>query len=310
LNEKSGYFVAKRNVFDNKIFRDCKTYLVYSEILRLISHKRFTIESDGYNGITLQAGQTILKYSHLERWNIKNYEVSRIILKLKDNNLLNYETKYMKSNITPQYTLVTVSKDIFTISREKPLQQPMQHQTQQPTINNYNDLQDDLQQPMQQPMQQPNELQHIYNNKKNLNKKNSNKNKDKEKINKKESFENSNLEQEMKQFDLSFVDSNFIDIFNEFIQFRKDLKKPFKTMQGIRGCYNNLIELSNNNPDTAKLIVKQSIANEWQGLFPIKNNQSGYNQKPRSNYMPLPDSYDEPEKPINNIYKMQKATNF
>ena len=87
MNEKSGYFVAKRNVFDNKIFRDCKTYLVYSEILRLISHKRFTIESDGYNGITLQAGQTILKYSHFERWNIDKRVISEIMKKLKDNNL-------------------------------------------------------------------------------------------------------------------------------------------------------------------------------------------------------------------------------
>ena len=39
--------------------------------------------------------------------------------------------------------------------------------------------------------------------------------------------------------------------------------------------YNSLVKLSNNNPETAKKIVEQSMSNNWQGLFELKDEPKG-----------------------------------
>ena len=74
-----------------------------------------------------------------------------------------------------------------------------------------------------------------------------------------------------KEIDLSFCIPSFIPIMNEWIAFKKEKGQTYKPI-GLKGCYNNLLKLSNSNPTTAKLIVEQSIANNYSGLFELKNN--------------------------------------
>ncbi len=62
--------------------------------------------------------------------------------------------------------------------------------------------------------------------------------------------------------------------FARFLAYRKEMGKPFRTQQGIDQCYKRLLELSGGNPHTAIRIVEQSIANEWQGLFALKQTHS------------------------------------
>jgi hypothetical protein len=56
----------------------------------------------------------------------------------------------------------------------------------------------------------------------------------------------------------------------EWCDFRKALKKPYKTTTGAAAAYNKLLTLSENDSDRAIAIINQSIENEWLGFFPLK----------------------------------------
>ena len=73
-------------------------------------------------------------------------------------------------------------------------------------------------------------------------------------------------------WDLSFAISSFQPILYEWVCYRKEIKKSFKSKKSIEAAYKQLYELSDGNFQTAKKIVEQSIASSWQGLFPLKEN--------------------------------------
>lgn len=66
-----------------------------------------------------------------------------------------------------------------------------------------------------------------------------------------------------------------------WVEFRKSMRKPYKTKEGEAAAYNRLLKLSESNSLVAIEIIDQSIANEWQGLFPLKNDA-----KPASSLKP------------------------
>ena len=65
-----------------------------------------------------------------------------------------------------------------------------------------------------------------------------------------------------KELCFDFVELVYKPTFMRFIEFRKQMKKPFITQDGVEMCYKKLIELSNNNAQIAMKIVEQSISNE------------------------------------------------
>lgn len=76
-----------------------------------------------------------------------------------------------------------------------------------------------------------------------------------------------------KDFDLSFVDSEYLEAFQEWLDYKKARRETYKTQASLQKCFKSLLSLSDNNPDTARRIIDQSIANNWAGLFELK--QSG-----------------------------------
>ena len=78
-----------------------------------------------------------------------------------------------------------------------------------------------------------------------------------------------------------FVSIEFQSIFQDWLEYKKQRKEAYKTEKSIQLCYNKLIKLSGNNPDIARQIVEQSMANNWAGLFELKNENHGNN---RTNY--------------------------
>ena len=70
-------------------------------------------------------------------------------------------------------------------------------------------------------------------------------------------------------YDFSFVAEDMAETFFRWLSYRKELKKPFNTQSSLRTNYNKLMKLADNSPEQARLIVEQSIANQWQGLFHI-----------------------------------------
>ena len=108
-------------------------------------------------------------------------------------------------------------------------------------------------------------------------------NKEKE-IKEKEIKENNNKEEIKKEeikkeekkkfsFDFSNFDENFIEHVNSWLEYKKERKEPYKSQKGLNAFYNKLLDYSKNDPDTAKKIIEQSMANNWAGIFELKEAQ-------------------------------------
>ena len=80
-----------------------------------------------------------------------------------------------------------------------------------------------------------------------------------------------NPPKEYEKFSFDFLDKDFSEIFFQWINYKSERRNKYGTQGSIKLCYDNLLELSGNNPSIAKQIVKQSMANNWSGLFPIKS---------------------------------------
>jgi hypothetical protein len=88
----------------------------------------------------------------------------------------------------------------------------------------------------------------------------------------KESKVNKSKEEEnIKEF-VASLPSSFLAVWEKWIEYKRKIRKPYKTREGMEGKFNELVTLSGNNPETAMKIVEQSISNEWSGLFALKFN--------------------------------------
>lgn len=77
-----------------------------------------------------------------------------------------------------------------------------------------------------------------------------------------------------KKFNFDFIEEPYKEAFNSWLQYKKERRESYKTQTSLEACYRNLKKLSGNNPETAKEIIENSFANNWSGLFPLKNNKT------------------------------------
>lgn len=75
----------------------------------------------------------------------------------------------------------------------------------------------------------------------------------------------------------SFVANEYKATFDKWLTYKKERKQSYKGAISARQCYNQLLELSGNNAAVAEKIVNQSIANNWSGLFPLKEEKGALN---------------------------------
>lgn len=73
------------------------------------------------------------------------------------------------------------------------------------------------------------------------------------------------------KFDLGFIADEFREDYTAWLDYRKEINKPFKTQRSVELNYQSALRLSGNDPKIFKQIIEQSIANGWQGLFELKN---------------------------------------
>lgn len=71
--------------------------------------------------------------------------------------------------------------------------------------------------------------------------------------------------------DMSFVNETFMPIVLEWLEYKKEKRQSYK-QRGFNAMYESLLKMSNHNPSVAKVIVEQSMQNNYSGLFPLKNN--------------------------------------
>lgn len=72
-----------------------------------------------------------------------------------------------------------------------------------------------------------------------------------------------------------FIAPEFEEAFNLWLEYKRQRRESYKSKMSLQACYNKLLKLSDGNPFTAMLIVQQSMANNWAGLFELKENKNG-----------------------------------
>lgn len=71
--------------------------------------------------------------------------------------------------------------------------------------------------------------------------------------------------------DLYFVEEEYKDIFIYWLNYKKERGQPYK-QTGAEACYRKLLTLSGGDKQMMIAIIEQSMSNNYQGLFPLKDN--------------------------------------
>jgi len=82
---------------------------------------------------------------------------------------------------------------------------------------------------------------------------------------------------------LETVDSAWREVMRQWLEYKSARKQTYKTELGAQKCLSMLKDLSHNNPRTAQAIIDQSIANNWAGLFALRDNGTTSRGQPDPN---------------------------
>jgi len=94
--------------------------------------------------------------------------------------------------------------------------------------------------------------------------------------------------------DMSIVAPEMREVVDTWLAYKKEKGKMYKPI-GFKNFYKRLCELSGNNPQTAMAIIEQSMANNYDGVFPLRNNNNnGYGR-----FKTNSDAFDESVKKSN-----------
>lgn len=67
------------------------------------------------------------------------------------------------------------------------------------------------------------------------------------------------------------VSPEFLPAFTLWLEYKKEKKQSYKGEKSLKAIYKRLLTLSGNNPDVAMAIVEQAMANNWAGLYALKD---------------------------------------
>lgn len=72
------------------------------------------------------------------------------------------------------------------------------------------------------------------------------------------------------QFDWSGCPDDLVPLVEEWLDYKKEKKQPYKSPKGFKTLINRIIKLSGGDADIARQIIEQSMCNNYSGLFPLK----------------------------------------
>jgi hypothetical protein len=73
-----------------------------------------------------------------------------------------------------------------------------------------------------------------------------------------------------KDKDKEYINPDFLECFDKWMNYKLERKESYKSETSKKTFYDKLIKISNNNPIKAKEIIENSIANNWAGIFELK----------------------------------------
>lgn len=72
------------------------------------------------------------------------------------------------------------------------------------------------------------------------------------------------------ELDMSIVAPEMREVVETWLAYKKEKAQSYKPT-GFKTFYKKLCELSGNNPQKAMAIIEQSMANNYSGIFPLRN---------------------------------------
>ena len=79
------------------------------------------------------------------------------------------------------------------------------------------------------------------------------------------------------------IQKDFIPVIEQWLDYKKDKKQTYKNEASLKAFYKKLLDLSGESPEIAQKIIEQSMANNWAGIFELKNAQKTEANKPKDN---------------------------
>ena len=84
--------------------------------------------------------------------------------------------------------------------------------------------------------------------------------------------------------DLSYVEGKYLSLWNEWLDYKDEIKKQYKTQRGAQMQYNSWVKYAEGSLNLANAIVKRSIEQSWDGLFELSAKQKALFGGPSSPY--------------------------
>ena len=84
------------------------------------------------------------------------------------------------------------------------------------------------------------------------------------------------------RFKFDFVEDAFREPFFKWLDYKRAKGQKYKAQNSLESAYKSLKSKSNNDPFIAQQIIEQSLANNWAGLFELKDTR--YETTNNSNY--------------------------
>lgn len=84
--------------------------------------------------------------------------------------------------------------------------------------------------------------------------------------------------------DLSYVSDEYRSMWNEWLDYKDEIKKQYKTQTGAKKAYTTWINASDNNPVLANAILQRSIEMSWEGLSTLSEKQKSFFLSDKSPY--------------------------
>lgn len=79
------------------------------------------------------------------------------------------------------------------------------------------------------------------------------------------------------------LDDEYQDIVQEWFSYKRERKETYKSVRSMQAFVAKIKKLSRNNAKIAREIINQSMANNWAGIFQLKNDDTKRAANPPSN---------------------------
>lgn len=84
--------------------------------------------------------------------------------------------------------------------------------------------------------------------------------------------------------DLSYVDEKYLPLWNEWLDYKDEIKKQYKTQRGAQMQYTSWVKYSEGSINLANAIIRRSMEQSWDGLFELSAKQKALFGGPHTPY--------------------------